>query len=167
MTNIFCPLFIWNSKKLDKLGWNVTKKYIGKQPLQSTRYEKIADILKENGKYQWKVRMNRDNCKYIFLSMFQAEAVEKGKDYGKDKKTERDKSFPARESTHYSDAFDTLVHGRIVKDKDSDVSTGNIFTIESRLKSGRSRLLSAQAGGLSAASPHCVPGFTILSLALD
>jgi hypothetical protein len=36
------------------------------------------------------------------------------------------------ESTHYSDAFDTLVYGRIVKDMDSDVNTGKIFTIESR-----------------------------------
>ena len=118
-------------EKLEKLGWNVTKKYIGKQPLQSTRYETIADVLKENGKYPWKFRMNRDNCKYIFLSMFQAEAVEKGKDYGKDKKTERDKSFPARESTHYSDAVDTLVYGMIVLGLDYTIG-GSMNTIEVR-----------------------------------
>lgn len=125
------PLATEIVEKLEKLGWNVTKKYIGKQPLQSTRYEKIADILKENGKYAWQVRMNRDNCKYIFLSMYQAEAVEKGKDYGKDKKTERDKSFPARESTHYSDAFDTLVYGMIVLGIDYAIG-GSINSIEVR-----------------------------------
>ena len=64
--------------------------------------------------------------------MFQAQAVEKGKEQGNDKRTEEDKNFPALESTHYSDAFDTLVYGRIVKDKDSDINTGNIFTIELR-----------------------------------
>jgi len=38
--------------------------------------------------------------------MFQAQALEKGKDYNEDKRTGAEKNFPARESTHYSDAFD-------------------------------------------------------------
>ena len=63
--------------------------------------------------------------------MSPAAAVEKGKDYGKDKKTERDKSFPARESTHYSDAFDTLVYGMIVLGIDYAIG-GSMNSIEVR-----------------------------------
>ncbi|MBK8329352.1 MAG: hypothetical protein IPL09_07755 [Bacteroidetes bacterium] len=58
--------------------------------------------------------------------------MEKGNDYGKDKRTEVDKNFPASESTHYSDALDIMVFGRIVLDMESDVSNGSIFIIESR-----------------------------------
>lgn len=96
---------------LRKRGWIVHEMYIGQQPDQETRYLVLNDILEENGKYPWIIRYNRDNCKYLGLSLFQAQAKEKGKGFGKDKSTEHDPNFPAEESTHYTDAFDTLVWG--------------------------------------------------------
>lgn len=99
-------------KHLRSLGWVVIEKYIGKTTNQDYRYTEFHDILSET-RYPWKVRMNRDNCDKLLLSLFQSQAKEKEKGYGKNKSTERDKNFPADESTHYSDAFDTLVIGII------------------------------------------------------
>lgn len=92
-------------------GWVVVERYIGKALDHTVKYNLVMDLLAENGKYPWLVRMNRDNCKYVFLSMYQAQAIEKESGFKKNKQTERDPKFPAEESTHISDAVDTLFYG--------------------------------------------------------
>lgn len=98
---------------LESLGWSVTVKYIGKTTDQDVRYTLFYDLLAENDKYDWVLRFNRDNCKFLLLSMFQAQAIERGESFKKNKATERDPKFPAEESTHYTDAWDNLVYGVI------------------------------------------------------
>lgn len=98
---------------LSALGWVVIEMYIGRTLDQGVRYSKSDDLLREDGKLPWFVRFNRDNCKFLLLSMFQCKAIEKYKSYGKDKKPEHDLKFPAREAPHYSDAWDTLVTGLV------------------------------------------------------
>lgn len=96
---------------LQERGWVVIERYIGKAADHVIKYKNMYNMLAENDTYPWKVRINRDNCKYLFLSMYQAQAVETDKGFKKNKQTERDPKFPAEESTHYSDGFDTLVYG--------------------------------------------------------
>lgn len=96
---------------LRKRGWHVVEMYFGKTVDQERRYTLNDDLLRENGKVNWYCRINRDNCKYLLLSMFQTLAEEKNKGFGKSKKTERDPKFPADEAPHYGDAWDTLVYG--------------------------------------------------------
>jgi hypothetical protein len=113
-------------EKLRELGWIVIEKYIGQALAPEIRYNVFSDILRENGKYPWRLRFNRDNCKYLLLSMFQAQAIENERGYKKNKSSERDKKFPAEESTHYSDAYDTLVYGICISDI-GFIDAGNDF----------------------------------------
>lgn len=96
---------------LRKRGWTVIERYFGKTLDQERRYILNDDLLRENGKLNWYARFNRDNCKYLLLSMYQTLAEEKNKGFGKSKKTERDPKFPADEAPHFGDAWDTLVYG--------------------------------------------------------
>lgn len=113
-------------------GWTVIECFIGKTVNQDIRYSYIHDLFGENNKYNWVVRINRDNCKYLLLSMFQAQSVEKSKGFGKDKRTEHDPKFPQEEATHYSDAFDTLAFGVVFSginyEQNHHLITG-IFTV--------------------------------------
>lgn len=96
---------------LRKHGWVVKGMYIGMQPGHEERYRMWGDLLTESGKYSRKCRINRENCDKLILSMAQAPAERRKNGFGKDKKTEHDNKFPAEESTHYSDAMDTLAFG--------------------------------------------------------
>jgi hypothetical protein len=42
-----------------------------------------------------------------------AQAEQRRDGFGKDKKSEHDPNFPADESTHYSDALDTMAFGML------------------------------------------------------
>lgn len=96
---------------LRKRGWVVIECYIGQTVGHETRYTLAHNLLSENGKTPWQVRFNRDNCKFLLLSMYQTQAEERHKGYGKHKQPERDKKFPAEEAPHFGDAWDTLMYG--------------------------------------------------------
>jgi hypothetical protein len=96
---------------LRKGGWSVKGMYIGKSTTHESRYRMFGHLLKESGKYNKKLTVNRENCDKLILSIYQAQAEQKKDGYGKDKSTERDKNFPADEATHYSEALDTLCTG--------------------------------------------------------
>lgn len=117
---------------LRKRGWTVVEMYIGQQPLQDTRYRLGQDLLSENGKVNWQVRFNRDNCKYLLLSMFQTKAEEKLKGYGKNKNPERDPKFPAEEAPHFGDAFDTLWYGLVYSGLQYDHAKTDFLDFEIR-----------------------------------
>lgn len=111
---------------LQKRGWVVHKCYIGKTDGHTTRYTAIQTVMQENGGSDWIVRFNRDNCKDLLLSMYQAPSIESERGFKKNKKSERDSNFPANEATHYSDAWDTLFVGLVYSkvDYESMVSDG-------------------------------------------
>lgn len=96
---------------LSKNDWVVIDNYIGQQPGHEERYRMWGDLLTNSGKYDKSYRTNRENCDKLILSMNQAQAEQRKDGFGKNKKTEKDPKFPAEESTHYTDANDTLVFG--------------------------------------------------------
>src|ERR1035437_5384 len=96
---------------LRKHGWVVHERYIGQQPGHEERYRMWGNLLTENGKYDWKYKVNRENCDKLILSKCQAQAEQRKDGFGKSKKTEQDPNFPAEESTHYTDAEDTPIFG--------------------------------------------------------
>lgn len=107
---------------LKKAGWVVIPRYIGQAAEHEEKYRMYGHLLKEDGKYKKVLRLNRENCDKLILSVGMAGAEQKKDGFGKDKKTEKDPKFPAEESTHYSDALDTLVVG--VLESGLDYKTG-------------------------------------------
>jgi hypothetical protein len=98
---------------LSQKGWTVVRMYIGLKLSHEATYRMFGDMLRETNKYPKKLRVNRDNCKHLFLSMYQAGAEQRNNGFGKDKATEKDPNFPAEESTHYSEALDVLIQGLV------------------------------------------------------
>lgn len=96
---------------LTAAGWVVIPLYIGKNTFHEVRYRMWGHLLNEDGTYSKKLRMNRENCDKLFLSMYLAPAEQRKDGFGKDKKSEKDENFPAEEATHYSEAADTLITG--------------------------------------------------------
>jgi hypothetical protein len=92
-------------------GWVVEPMYVGKSDNHEVRYRMFGHLLSEDGHYSRMLRVNRENCDKLILSVCQAQAEQRKDGFGKDKKTEKDKNFPADESTHYSEALDTLCLG--------------------------------------------------------
>lgn len=90
------------------LGWIVNDVYIGGAPDQSIRNEKFKDLFQGNSSLA--IMLNKNTTTYLQKSINQAGAVTSYSGNRsvtkKDKKTERDLNFPARESTHHSEAWD-------------------------------------------------------------
>ena len=101
---------------LRKAGWVVVPMYIGKAPGHEAKYRMWGHLLQEDGKYKRKFRINRENCSKLIISICMAQAEQRKDGFGKDKKSEHDKNFPAEESTHYSDALDMLIFGMLETD---------------------------------------------------
>lgn len=113
---------------LRKNGWVVVERYIGSASVHERRYTMWSHLLKEDNTYPKRFRYNRERCKYLALSMFQAQAEFKRNGYGKDKKSELNPSFPAEEATHYSEAEDMLIYGILESGLDYNIIeqlTGN------------------------------------------
>lgn len=96
---------------LRKAGWIIRPMYTNKAPAHEIKYRMNGDLLTENGKYKKVLRINRENCDKLILSMCYAQAEQRKDGFGKNKKSEQDPNFPAEESTHYSDALDMLLFG--------------------------------------------------------
>lgn len=95
-------------------GWIVQPMYIGNRGVTGTHeaiYRMYGDLLGETGKYSKKLRMNRENCDKLILSICMAEAIQVKDGYGKNKKPEHDPKFPAEEATHFSEGLDVLLFG--------------------------------------------------------
>jgi hypothetical protein len=100
-------------KELRAAGWVVIPMYIGQAPTHESKYNMFGHFLQEDGKYKKVLRLNRENCHYVIISMGLAEAEQKKNGFGKNKKSEHDPKFPAQESTHYSDALDQMIWGML------------------------------------------------------
>jgi hypothetical protein len=96
---------------LRKAGWIVKPMYLGQSPSHEVRYNMWGHFLSEDGTYEKKFTVNRENCRDYIMSVSMAQAERRENGFGKDKRTERDENFPAQHSTHYSEAGDTPVYG--------------------------------------------------------
>lgn len=99
--------------QLEKAGWTVIRMYMGKAPAHEAKYRMWGHLLTNDGHYPKRFAMNRENCRYLILSMYQSQAELKKDGFGKNKKSEHDPNFPAEESTHYGDAEDQLYYGML------------------------------------------------------
>lgn len=101
-------------------GWSVNPIYVGQALSHHTKYIFWDKVLKENDQLP-KIRINKTNCKFLIVSMQQAGVLEGKNGFEKDKRPERRIGVVDEETTHFSDALDTLV---IFKFRDFDSSGG-------------------------------------------
>lgn len=98
-------------KKLRQLGWIVYEVYTGRASLHYVRYQVIKEAMMRTG--EGSPTFNKLRCHYLLLSMQQAGAITANDETKKDKSKEKDLSFPAEETTDYSEAFDTLYYAEL------------------------------------------------------
>lgn len=87
-------------------GWSVIEHHIGQAPDHDVKFDNIRKWCAHSG--DMAVRVNT-KCEKLILSIDQSPAKMVNGKTEKDKATEKDLNFPAEESTHASDAFDTLL----------------------------------------------------------
>ncbi|HRN79977.1 MAG TPA: hypothetical protein PKY29_04460 [Ferruginibacter sp.] len=99
---------------LRKAGWIVKEMYIGQAPGHEAKYRMWGHLLSEDGHYtNRRFRINRENCDKLITSICLTQSEQRKDGYGKNKKPEQDKNFPADEAPHYSDALDQAIWGML------------------------------------------------------
>lgn len=109
---------------LQNRGWSVNRIYVGQATGHHTKYLFMDSILKESDSKMPRIRINSTNCKYLIVSMQQAGVLEGKNGFEKDKRPERRIGAVDEETTHFSDAFDTLIYFKF-----KDLSGSNGFFI--------------------------------------
>lgn len=94
----------------NKYGWLVNMNYMGQAPRHDTKHLLINRILKEEEDNLPQIRMNAEKCKTLIVSIEHAGARDGKHGIEKDKRPERDAKAIDEETTHFSDAFDTLIY---------------------------------------------------------
>jgi hypothetical protein len=100
---------------LEKNGWSVNRVYIGQAPSHHSKYLLWQYAFAGDPRLP-KPRFNRENCKYPIISLEQAEVKQGKNGFEKEKKHEQNTSLPQEETTHFSDAVDTLYFGKYATD---------------------------------------------------
>lgn len=100
---------------LRKAGWKVRKIYCGQAPTHQAKYIEWSKALRDYGGSDHYLRFNRGNCKYLLISMQQAELKQGRNNFQKNKKDERNLNLNQAETTHFSDAVDSLFYFRCHK----------------------------------------------------
>ncbi len=67
---------------LRKAGWIIRPMYTNKAPAHEIKYRMNGDILTENSKYKKVLRINRENCDKLILSMCYAQAEQRKDGFG-------------------------------------------------------------------------------------
>lgn len=98
-----------------KNGWKVTPKYMGQTPFHHDKYKFFATAYKEQDPRLPKFRYNKTNCKYLVISIQHAGIKEGKNGFEKDKRPEHQKNAIDEETTHFSDAHDTLAYFKYSK----------------------------------------------------
>lgn len=96
---------------LRKNGWYVEMVYIGHTDGYQDRYELWGKALRGGDDTTPNVIFNRTNCEYLVTAMRMARVVQKNRKFEKQKKDERNDSIDQRQTTHFTDAADTLLVG--------------------------------------------------------
>ncbi|MEH0153670.1 hypothetical protein V6R21_32285 [Limibacter armeniacum] len=93
--------------QLRKRGWRIKRINLGRPALQSEKYQIAHKIFAGNHERIDRWTFNRENCKWLLLSMMQAKVKEGRKgEIQKDKSRERNASVDQRTTTHFSDSWD-------------------------------------------------------------
>jgi len=95
-----------------KRGWQVIERYIGQAPRHETKYEFINLFMRETEPRLPKFRYSKSNCAAWEMSALGAPLKASDRGFRKDKSSERDPKVKPEESTHLSDAGDTLIFGK-------------------------------------------------------
>ncbi|GAB3550590.1 hypothetical protein [Spirosoma fluminis] len=97
---------------LMKEGWVVVDRYIGSTPNPENRYELWGRCLRGGGDGQlFRIGFNKENCQFVRISMQQTQIQQGTNGFRKDKGDEKNLDLDQRETTHFSDAADTLLWG--------------------------------------------------------
>lgn len=98
--------------QLRKLGWKVNDLYIGQTAEHHSRFEFFGQMFQGASAKYPTVSINRNNCPHLITALNNAEAKQTRSGFEKNKKYESDTSIDQAETTHVTDAFDTLVYGK-------------------------------------------------------
>lgn len=109
-------------------GWTVEEHFIGAQPSHHSRYESINQFLL--GQQPITIQLNRQRAKDLYTALEStAVRVSSTKEFKKDKRPETTKSPTVKQehTTHLTDAFDTLLIGRLLQHPTVQHITTNEF----------------------------------------
>jgi len=112
------------SDELDRLGWKVSREYLGVTPSYRNRYQLWGAFLtgaKSNlDDEPYTIAFNRENTKILRTAMENTRIDPKGKTgFEKDKSMERKDNVDQREAPHYTDAADILLVGMLKRRRKS------------------------------------------------
>ncbi len=99
--------------KFEANGWKVNRIYVGQAPFHSTKYLFFGMLFSGESANLPHVSYNKNNCKNLIISMQQAGAKEGPKGTEKDKRPEHRANAVDEETTHFSDAGDTLIYFKL------------------------------------------------------
>jgi hypothetical protein len=116
---------------LESHGWTVYNMTTGTNPAYIDKFRLLNKMLKDEGRYLPKIRINKANCPNLIVSMEHAEAYDRGRGLEKDKRSEQRKGVDQEHATHLSDTFDYPIFemfwekfiGRNVKPEDLPMSS--------------------------------------------
>jgi hypothetical protein len=98
---------------LEKNGWIVNDVYVGEAPGHHSKYIYFGRIFKGDRQLP-KVLINETNAASLVVSLNNAGVREGRNGFEKDKRPERSDTIPDEETTHLSDAFDTLLYFKFI-----------------------------------------------------
>lgn len=112
--NAVANIIFWKefATQLRKRGWLVNPIFIGVTATHQSRYEYFGKVFQGRSMGHPTVSINRRNCPHLIVALNNTEAKQARGGFEKNKKFERDNSIDQAETTHVTDAFDTLVYGK-------------------------------------------------------
>ncbi len=100
-------------KTITARGWRVNGTHIGQAAEHATKFLFFSIAHREDSSTRIPhLRYNKNNCKFLIVSILQAAAQEGKNGIQKDKRPERREGQRQEEATHYSDAHDTLIYAK-------------------------------------------------------
>lgn len=93
-------------QQLNRAGWKAILTVKGLDPNHKNKHFSINEMLSERKPNAYKVRINKDKCKFLIVSIRNSSILP---DFKKNKKNEANKAIDQRITTHFSDCFDNLV----------------------------------------------------------
>jgi len=100
------------TKTLISHGFNPIHFYIGQQPGHDDRYKFWGYAHKGDHPNIPKFIYNRHHCKYLIISINNANIKQGRNGFEKDKADEKNRNIDQRTTTHFSDAHDTIALGK-------------------------------------------------------
>lgn len=101
--------------RLESLGWTVIAEYMGMQPKHDEKFKSINKQLKGE-KYVLPIRINKLRNEDMITSIKLTPARQYNGKTAKNKDSEKNLSYPALKSTHFSDTFDMILCGVLDQD---------------------------------------------------